>query len=251
MSDVATLALASMQQDMARLAHISMNLANAQTPGYKRELLVARPLAPGGFGQFVQAGMAAAQAIAASDNRTGALKHTAAALDLALTGPGYFELSSPQGPVYTRQGSFQIDAQGMVVNAQGHALMGSAGPIVLSGAQPGVDAQGQVFDPAAESAADGAALPVAQIKVVRFGAGVQMQRLGNGLLRPAEASDAAREVDGAEPRLRQGYLEQSNVSSMQEMLDLMQTMRHFEAMQKVAIGHDEMLGAAVRKLGDL
>lgn len=156
MSEVAALALAGMQQDMARLERISMNLANALTPGYKREVAVFGPLSMGSFGQFVEAGVAAAaadaqeplaaKAMLASDDRVGALKRTGAPLDLALTGQGYFELSGPQGPVYTRQGSFHLDAQGKVVNAQGHALMGIDGDIVLTGAQPGVDAQGKVFD---------------------------------------------------------------------------------------------------------
>jgi len=50
--------------------------------------------------------------------------------------------------------------------------------------------------------------------------------------------------------VRQGFLENANVNSMQEMVDLMQTMRHFESMQKVALGHDEMMGAAIRRLGE-
>ncbi|NOJ99668.1 flagellar hook-basal body protein, partial [Corallococcus coralloides] len=52
-------------------------------------------------------------------------------------------------------------------------------------------------------------------------------------------------------QVRQGYLENSNVSSMQEMVHLVQTMRHFESMQKVALGYDEMTGQAIRKLGEL
>ena len=46
------------------------------------------------------------------------------------------------------------------------------------------------------------------------------------------------------------FLENSNVNSMQEMVQLIQSMRHFESMQRVALGYDEMIGAAIRKLGD-
>jgi flagellar basal-body rod protein FlgF len=58
-------------------------------------------------------------------------------------------------------------------------------------------------------------------------------------------------VSDVDVQIRQGFLENSNVSSMQEMVQLMQTMRHFESMQKVATGYDEMMGTAIRKLGDL
>ncbi len=55
----------------------------------------------------------------------------------------------------------------------------------------------------------------------------------------------------ADIQVRQGYLENSNVNAMQEMVQMIQTMRHFESMQKVAISYDDMTGQAVRKLGDL
>jgi flagellar basal-body rod protein FlgF len=51
-------------------------------------------------------------------------------------------------------------------------------------------------------------------------------------------------------QVRQGFLENANVNSMQEMVQLIQTMRHFESMQKVALGYDDMVGAAIRRLGD-
>jgi len=58
-------------------------------------------------------------------------------------------------------------------------------------------------------------------------------------------------VDDTNVQIRQGALENGNVSSMQEMMQLIRTMRHFESMQKMTQGYDDMLGTAIRKLGDL
>jgi flagellar basal-body rod protein FlgG len=57
-------------------------------------------------------------------------------------------------------------------------------------------------------------------------------------------------VSEQEVSVRQGFLENSNVSSTYEMTSLLQTMRHFESMQKIAQGYDDMLGTAIRKLGE-
>lgn len=263
MNEVIALSLTSMHQDMTRLERIGMNLANALTPGYKREVVVTQSTAPGTFAGLVDAGavagspsdsLAAGAALAPAtriltDQRAGSLKRTGSDLDLALAGEGYFELATEAGPAYTRQGNFHVDARGRLVSAQGHSVMGEGGEIVLSSGRTTIDARGQVFD-SGDVGEPATATPVAQIKVVRFESGVALQRVGNGLLRPAAA--AATVATGASSTLvRQGYLEESNVSSMQEMVQLMQTMRHFETMQKIAVGYDDMVGVAIRKLGDM
>ncbi|RYY97470.1 MAG: flagellar hook-basal body protein, partial [Comamonadaceae bacterium] len=169
--------------------------------------------------------------------------------DVALAGPGYFEVRTEQGMAYTRQGSFQLDAQGRLVTAAGHAVQGTGGDIQLAHRMPRIDADGRVFEGALPGAAPGRgdATPLAQIKVVAFGAGTAVQRLGSGLVLPA---GEPMQVAEADVQLRQGYLESANVTSMQEMVQLIQTMRHFESMQKVALGYDDMVGAAIRRLGD-
>ena len=86
-----------------------------------------------------------------------------------------------------------------------------------------------------------------QLKIVAAKPGTPVQRLGNGLvLLQGELQPLAE----ADLQVRQGFLENANVNSMHEMVQLMQTMRHFEAMQKVALGHDEMVASAIRRLGD-
>jgi flagellar basal-body rod protein FlgF len=249
MHPVLSLTLQSMQADMARMDRVAMNLANAQTPGYKREVAVA------GFAQALQAQDSAAPeqggpvALAIHlDPRQGTMKATGQGLDLALSGPGWFEVLTEQGPAYTRLGSFRRDAQGRLVTAQGQPVAGTGGEIQLPEGPVSIDAVGRIFEAVTGDGgiARSRSEPVAQLKVVAFEDGVMARRLGGGLV----AFPGATVKTEARTEVRQGYLENANVSSMQEMVQLMQTMRHFESLQKVALSYDEMLGNAIRKLGE-
>lgn len=239
MHPVLSLTLQAMQSDMRRMDSVAMNLANAQTPGYKREV------AADAFGQLLESHAAG---VVHLDQHQGALKPSAQGLDLALAGPGWFEVRTDQGPAYTRLGNFRRDPQGRLVSADGHLVAGVAGEIRLPEGPVSIDAEGRIFEAVA---GDGGTVksrdePVAQLKVVAFEDGASARRLGNGLVSfPVAAAKAA-----AGTEVRQGYLENANVNSMQEMVQLMQTVRHFESLQKAALGYDEMLGNAIRRLGE-
>jgi len=265
MSEVLAITLQGMQQDAARLERISMNMANATTPGYKRELAIALAqgvgagVGSGGVRTF-GAAMANARAMSRepaptaspggvlvrSDLRTGTLKATGQSLDVALSTPGFFEVSGDAGPTYTRNGSWHLDERGRLVTAQGHPVMGLAGEIVLDHPNPVIDSTGQVFERKNDGSGD--PTPIAKLKVVNFDNEQQLRRAGDGLWVAAQEPNP---VADAQVQLHQGFVENSNVNSMHEMVELMQTMRHFESMQRVALGYDDMVGGAVRKLGDL
>jgi flagellar basal-body rod protein FlgF len=263
MTNILAVALQSMHQDSVRLEKVGMNLANALTTGYKREVVSVRPTPysqlGGSFTAQVDALSLQADATGGTlqtqtDFHPGTLKSTGQNLDLALAGDGFFEVATASGPAYTRQGSFHLDGQGRLVNAQGYPVMGKAGAIFLSTPNPSIDSRGYVFEGPKSGAAGFAANrasgqePVAQLKVMQFETPLALQHIGEGMV--ASESPAAM-VSDVDVQIRQGFLENSNVSSMQEMVQLMQTMRHFESMQKVATGYDEMMGTAIRKLGDL
>lgn len=255
MDHILAVSLATMQHDMQRLDRIAQNLANVTTPGYKREVVASRPFvevldqtalsAQGPLAGATSADSAASNVRGLLDVRPGTLRMTGEPLDLALAGDGFFEVATAEGMAYTRQGNFSVDARGRLVTAQGHAVMGKNGEIFLATLRPVIDAAGNITEPLSPSPAGGA--PGAQVKVVRFDNPASMQRLGDGLLAPG----AGMLVASDDVQVRQGALENANVSTVQEMVQLMQTMRHFESMQKVATGYDEMLGSAIRKLGEL
>ncbi|MES2938222.1 MAG: flagellar hook-basal body protein [Pseudomonadota bacterium] len=255
MHEVLAVALQSMQADMARVDQVGMNLANALTPGYKRGVAVQRPIGAAFAAHLAGASAAAGAAqdpllsgvqnvSLRSDSRTGTLKATGQPLDLALAGKGYFEIATPDGPAYTRQGSFRLDAAGRLVTAQGDPVMGNGGEIRLMVANPVLTASGAVLGPDGNEDA-----PLAQLRVVDFDAGARLQRLGDGLV-SVDADAGMKLLEPREVQLRQGFLENSNVASTQEMTQLVQAVRHFEAMQKAAQGYDDMLGTAIRKLGE-
>lgn len=236
MDFVLSAVLASMHADLARMDRVAMNLANAQSAGYKRDVSVASA-----FAARVEAAAPAVQI----DERPGTLKATGQSLDVALTGPGWFEVATPQGTLYTRQGSFRLDAAGRLVTQQGLPVMGLSGEIQLLSSTPVMDSAGRLFDSAA--ARGGTAPPLAQLKVVQFEAGARIQRAGDGAMRVEGTAMLAPE---GSYDIRQGFLENSNVSQMHEMVRLLEAVRHLETMQKVALGYDDMLGAGIRKLGE-
>jgi flagellar basal-body rod protein FlgG len=148
-------------------------------------------------------------------------------------------VETEQGVAYTRQGNFRLDAAGRLVTQQGRTVLGLSGPIQLAPGAPRIDAQGRVFEA-------GAAQPQAQLRIVDFAPGAVLERLGDGLVRiqgDPQPVPAATE-------LRQGFLENSNVEPLREMLQLLQSVRHMETLQKVALGYDEMLASSIRRLGE-
>lgn len=236
MNEIFAIGLQAMHSDMARLDHTAANLANALTPGYKRAIPVQSVGQAGGFA----AAMASAGNVqSAIDRADGTLKATGQLLDLAISGEGFFEVVTPAGPAYTRQGNFRMDGKGRLVTQAGHAVAGEAGDIVLSDARPEIARDGTI------AAAPGATPQ--RVRIVRFDAGTALRQIGDGL---SVAAVPGRTAEHESVRIRQGYLENSNVNAAREMTQLVQTMRHFETMQKVVQSADEMLGTAIRKLGD-
>lgn len=234
MADALGIAARIMADDLFRLNTISQNLANANTTAYKKQLVVARP-----FVEYLQPNVPVSMPTLSSvvDPRQGPLTQTGNALDVAIEGSGFFELAGNDGPLYTRQASFRLDARGRLVTPAGMSVIGTGGEIHLAGTQPSIDRHGRIFE--------GERL-VGQLKVVRFADPGRLTPLGAGLYRAAAAGEAS-----SEPfQVRQGFLEASNVATLPEMVRLIELTRRFEAAQRVAQGYDGMLGAAIRTLGE-
>jgi flagellar basal-body rod protein FlgF len=229
-------AAASLAGDMNRMTSISQNLVNGTTAGYKRELpmtaLFERQMA-----DVADADGNAAAVPSVTDHRLGTLRPTGNPLDLAIDGEGFFELRSEGRTLYTRRGDFQLDAGGRLVTQAGEAVQGLGGTIQMPGPNARIDRDGRVFDGDKQ---------VGQIKVVRFDKPQQLTRVSGSLF---DAGQAASANDGA-GHLRQGHLEASNVNNAAEMVKLVETVRHFEATQKIIQGIDEMTERALRKLGE-
>lgn len=238
MQSVWSISLQAMQHDGYQVDRVAANIVNATTVGFRREIAVQRPFADV-TQQLLTPGRSDAVTVT-RDARPGTLRSTGRPLDVALTTPGYFEVQTPEGPAHTRQGQFAVDARGrLVTDAGGHPVAGAEGEIQLSPGPVEIDAAGRIGQ-------DGRI--VGRLKVVLPDAGASIQSAGQGL---NTLDGPLREVPADQVQLRQGFVENSNVDTAHEMVQLMQHMRHFESMYRMAQAYDDMLGTAVRKLGDL
>jgi flagellar basal-body rod protein FlgF len=238
------IAAVSMQLDQQRLNAIAHNVANSATPGFKRTVPDAA-----GFAAAVQAAAAAGGPATAGvaptptlDLRAGALRHTGMALDIAVEGDGFIELASDTGRLVSRGGSLQLDATGRLVTAQGLAVLGRKGEIQVSapaaavtiGGDGIVRVHGEEYD---------------QIRRVRFQSAAALQPVDAGVY-AADGAEPAGDPQGRDVVLRSGHLEASNVNTAREMVQLMETMRHYESMQRAIQAYDDVLERALRKLGE-
>jgi flagellar basal-body rod protein FlgF len=239
MVDAIGAAVASMTNDIARMTVIGQNLANASTAGYRREMAVATPfqdVLSAGAGRTYATALAGVDRV--QDFKPGMLQATRNPLDLAIEGDGFFEVMTDAGARYTRQGNFRLDALGRLVNEAGAPVMGEGGEIVLKSAQIGIDAQGRILE---------GDRPAGQLRIARFTDPHTLAHLGSGMYAMGDGSTLR--SDGY-ARVRQGFLEGSNVNSTQEMVKMIETVRHFESGQKVIQAYDDMLSRALTKLGE-
>lgn len=225
-----------MLNDVQRLHAISHNLANAGTVGFKKEFAVARSFVDrladetGGYG--------APTMTTHVDHSEGTLKYTGNPLDAGLEGAGYFAVATPLGEAYTRQGNWRLDVNGRLVTSNGHPLLGVAGEIHVTSPEPRIDAQGRVWD---------GNVQVAQLRLVNVNNPDLLRPMGQGLFAATESTD----LGESRPGVRQGFTESANVVAMHEMIKLMETVRHFEASQRIIRGYDAMLDRAINVGGEI
>ena len=243
MIDALTVAANMLSDDTQRLNTISHNLANVSTTGFKRQRAISIPF-QAHLGAQAAGGASMLLAtlpghVLQTDTRAGMLHQTSNPLHVALEDNGYFEIKTNQGLAYTRRGDFHLDGQGRLVTQEGHLVMGAGGEIQLNNATPVIDQSGVIFDKDKQ---------IAQIKVVHFANAETLARLESSLFTPSATTQI--DPNAGQTKVRQGYLEASNVTSMEEMVRLIETMRHFESAQKVVQGYDEMMGKALKKFGE-
>ncbi len=238
MTQLVETAAAIIGNEMRRVESLAQNLANLATPAYKQQLPFQQALLQAEGADAATAASALPGVAAWADLRAGALVNDGDPLHVALMGPGWFEVATPAGPAYTRQGAFRIDERGRLVTPQGHAVsLEGGGEADLRGRTVRIAADGALLE-------DGRS--IGRLRVVDFKDRARLQRGADGLLRaggaqPQEAEDVV---------LTTGALEASNVSTADNMVRLMESMRRAELGQKLAHAYDDMLGRALRASGE-
>jgi flagellar basal-body rod protein FlgF len=215
---------------------VANNLANVSTDGFKGERAFARLLGDG-----------STPAIDSStDYRAGPMNSTGNPLDLAITGDGFFVVQTPRGERLTRGGSLSLNDQHQVVDASGNLVLGEddpaggvRGPVVLPdhAANVQVDAGGAVR-------VDGR--QVARLRVERAAPGAKLNHEGGGLFETALARPS---VPFDQRTVRQGMREESNVNSIESMVDMLSIQRAYASVQKVLTTIDTARGIATTELG--
>lgn len=216
---------------MRRIELAAQNIANVSTPGYRSYRAFADALEPVGL-----SAKADPQRTVSVDFASGKLQSTGNPLDLAISGPGFFELHSADGVFYTRNGQFVRDAEGDIATLQGLKLQSTNGDIRLSGTAVKVVADGAILD---------GEEPVARLAVVDFDDLNVLEPAGGGLFRAP--SGAAHQLEA--PQIRQGMLENSNVSVANEMVSIMASLRSAEGGQRVVQIYDDLMGRAITTFG--
>jgi flagellar basal-body rod protein FlgF len=215
------------------------NLANMETAGFRANLELQSSTALGGYGYDDRhLAQSASDTIA---TRSGALRDTGRALDVALTA-GYLAVQWGGGEAYTRAGAIDIGADG-ALSVHGRALLGEGGPIVLpphTAVEIGTDGTISVQ---AEGAT--AMQVVDKLRLVNA-EGSELTKNEAGLI--VSRSGAPLEVD-ANLKVRSGALEGSNVSAIEEMVAVMSLNRSFEIQMKLFKASDSMNEAGNRLLG--
>ncbi|MBC3875068.1 flagellar basal-body rod protein FlgG [Undibacterium flavidum] len=247
-----------MQAQQANVDAIANNLANANTPGYKKSRVsftdmmvqdVARTNPLGGAENEV--GLAANLArigagvrIAATGKMfdQGELKRTDSALDIAIQGDGFIEINMPDGSVaYSRGGTLKLTKEGQLALASGPTLKASM--VIPDSAQSmTIAGDGTVRYRLAGQSTD---VEAGKIELVNFVSPGQLSVVGDNLYKANEASGEALNSsfgDVGVGTISQGYVEASNVKMVEEMVNLMIAQRTYEANVKLVQAADEMQG---------
>lgn len=249
-----------MEAQQTQLDHISQNLANSGTNGYKQshavfEDLMYQNLRQSGANSSeqtqlptgLQVGLGV-RAVATSRQFTqGTLTQTSNNLDLAIQGKGFFQITMPDGTTgYTRDGAFQMDAQGQLVTNNGYLV------------QPGITVPANATnltigqDGTVTASIPGQVAPqnLGQIQLASFVNPAGLEPKGQNLFAETSASGApqtgAPTVQGM-GTLSQGFVESSNVNVVQELVTMIQTQRAYELNSKAIQTSDQML----QKLGQM
>ncbi|WIJ26665.1 flagellar basal-body rod protein FlgG [Devosia sp. RR2S18] len=234
---------------------ISNNIANMRTTGYKRqraefEDLLYQQISRAGSTTSDQGTMLPAGLEIGSGVRTvsaprvmsqGTVNMTERELDVAVRGEGFFMVQLPDGRTgYTRDGSFERSADGMLVTSSGYALEGGIN-IPADARSVSISADGTV-----EAFVGNAPEPMqqGQILLARFANKSGLESLGDNLFIETPASGAPQigvpNADGT-GNLLQNYLEMANVNSVTEIADLIAAQRAYEMNSRVISGADEMM----------
>ena len=226
-------ACAGLAAQTQALELVANNLANLGTSGYRAQQATFRSLVAGSgsvAGNALNVAVNDFGVLSGSrvDLTSGSLVATGNPLDLAIAGPGFLVVQSAQGVVYTRNGGMHRTPDGLLVTAQGDPVLGEQGKINLPNGAVSISQDGTI-------SVDGAV--VANLKIAEFAPSTSLAAVGDALY----SAPAGSALAAASSSLRQGMLEDSNVSPVEGVVQLISIQRNAEMMQRALTLFDSQL----------
>ena len=236
-----------MTRETKRLDIVSNNLANASTTGFKSDGAVC-----GTFKKALNDVMVSGSRIDVANYTPdivntytkftqGSLRSTGNSTDLAISNDdnAFFTVEDKNGnQLYTRDGAFIIDKDDYLVTSEGYKVLDTNGEYInISDNEFGISVSGQISSNNGEI--------IGNLLISSFDNPETLNKIGDNMLE-ASPDSVSRAFDG---EIQQGYLEMSNVNTVNEMVNMIAISRAYEANQKVLQSQDEMLGKAVSDVG--
>lgn len=256
------IAATGMDAQQTNVNVIANNIANINTTGFKRaraeftDLLyqAERPAGVANRGgaapvpEGAQVGLGVRTAAVRNLHMQGPLARTGNSLDLALNGHGWFQVTSPDGEtLYTRAGSFNTNAKGELVTADGYTVQPKIS-FPTNAQEIVINESGTVF---ARKSGETKLTELGQLSLANFPNEAGLEPIGNNLYRQNDASGQATIGVAGDPgfaTIRQSYLESSNVDAVKEITELISAQRAYEMNSKVIKAADEMLGTVTKSI---
>ena len=232
-----------------RQAVIANNIANASTIGFRRQ----QPVQEGFYDVFVQklsrpmrfdlegapgGGVKVVETF--TDTAAGAVASTDNPLNVALTGPGFLAVDTPQGERFTRAGHFTVDLDGQLATPDGFKVQGAGGA--------SIDARGGDLLIANDGTVRVDGATTGQLRLVEFEDPHMLGREGGSLYRASEAA-LRRSTEAENTTVVNKALEMSNVNLPQEMINMILGLRVYAANQKVINAMDETMTRLIEQVG--
>jgi flagellar basal-body rod protein FlgG len=247
-------AASGMNAQTTNIDNVAHNLANVNTTGFKKsrvefEDLVYQEIRAAGASASsttevpvgLEVGLGTRAVATARNFSAGNMRATSAPLDVAIQGEGFFQISLPDGTTgYSRAGTFHLDSQGLIVTAEGYALEPQI-TVPSNTTSLTISRDGIV---SATISGQSAAQQLGTLEIAKFSNPAGLRPLGGNLFAVTTASgDPETGSPGVDARgtLQQGFLEDSNVSVVEEMVNMIIGQRAYEANSRVVKAADDMM----------
>jgi flagellar basal-body rod protein FlgG len=265
-----------MLAQQSKLDSISNNLANVDKTGYKKDLTIFKAFPDMIIRRTNESGLGITPAgsydtmplvgklgtgVEVNEVYTlfdqGALKPTGNDLDLALEGKGFFTLQTERGERYTRNGSFTINEEGVLMTHTGKPVMGENGIIKIQHNNFMINKRGEIIVNTAKDLDPRNpinmynnewedAVVIDRLKLVDFENVREIKKEGDSMYR--ETPESGPPLPPENLQVKQGFLEKSNVNIVREMVDMIEVQRSYEANQKSIRTHDDTLGRLINEV---